>query len=85
MPELAPPMRWTQREAVIEQRHPDESVGSAPARNGAGYATYAHSRLLDWAAVILSGAKDPQRPDREPTTGRMKILRLTAQDDNVLI
>ena len=33
--------------------------------------------------VILSEAKDPQVPDREPSLGRMKILRLTPQDDRV--
>jgi hypothetical protein len=32
-------------------------------------------------AVILSEAKDPHRPEREPSLGRTKILRLTAQDD----
>ena len=34
--------------------------------------------------VILSEAKDPHRPDREPSIRKMKILRLTAQDDNSL-
>jgi hypothetical protein len=32
--------------------------------------------------VILSAAKDLRRPDREPSLGAMKILRLTAQDDD---
>jgi len=34
--------------------------------------------------VILSEAKDPDHPDREPSTGNPKILRLTAQDDKRL-
>jgi hypothetical protein len=35
--------------------------------------------------VILSEAKDPQGPDRNPCFGRMKILRLTPQDDRVVL
>jgi hypothetical protein len=31
--------------------------------------------------VILSAAKDPHRPDRGLSTGSLRILRLTAQDD----
>ena len=33
--------------------------------------------------VILSEAKDPHHPDREPSVGTTKILRLTPQDDNL--
>ena len=36
------------------------------------------------SAVILSEAKDPHRPERKLSVGRMTILRLTAQDDNSL-
>ena len=31
--------------------------------------------------VILSEAKDLRHPEREPSVGTMRILRLTAQDD----
>jgi hypothetical protein len=32
--------------------------------------------------VILSAAKDLRRPGKGPSLGTMRILRLSAQDDN---
>ena len=51
-----------------ERCHPERSEGSSS------------SRQRD---VILSAAKDLRRPDRGPSIGTPKILRLTAQDDKV--
>ena len=66
-------MQWARALGAPEHRYP--SLIDAAILERAG------QTVIPSTSVILSKAKDPQVPDRGPSTGMMRILRLTPQDD----